>query len=97
MEIVVENLHLVVVKVIFESNLSSVLFHYNEFMLSMMQVPIEMANLILVKECHGKYEAKLNTIPERHGLLPNMELVLMCLLPLVPIKKVLVELVQQLV
>ena len=92
-----ENLHFVVVKFIFESNLSSVFFHYNELMFSMMQVPIEMANLILVKECHVKYEAKLNTIPERHGLLPNMELVLMCLLLLVPQEQVLIELVDELI
>jgi hypothetical protein len=63
MEIVVENLHLVVVKLIFKSNLLSMLFHHNELMFSMMQVPIEMSNLILVKQSHCKYKAKLNSIP----------------------------------
>ena len=93
MKFVVKDLHLMVVKVIFESHLFPVLLHYNDLMLGQMQVLIESSDLNLEEYGHCKDKHELNTIPKRHGLFPDMELVLMCLLLLVELKQFLPELV----
>ena len=49
LEIVVENFHIFVVKFILIANLSPMLFHYDELLLSQVQIPIKVADLILVK------------------------------------------------
>ena len=97
MQLIMKDLHFMVIKVIFESHLFPVLLHYNDLMLGKMQVPVESSDLNLEEYGHGKDKHELDSIPEGHGLFPDMELVLMCLLLLVELKQILPQLVQQLV
>ena len=73
------------------------LLHYNDLMLGQMQVLIECTDLNLEEDGHAEDKHELNTVPEGHGLFPNMELILVSLLLFVELEQFLPQLVEELV
>ena len=81
-----EYLNLVLVQSCVLKPLGSVFCHDGNLYLSLMQVMVEPYNIELEENSQEKCETKLNGVFQAHGCLPNMELVPVSLLLLIPLE-----------